>query len=109
MIAAAIHMSDRVASPWWPKPRPASPVQPRALSPSQDLRLRGLRHMARLLDSAFEVPGLKYRFGLDPIIGLVPGLGDLVSPLFTIFMLVVAWDLGLPRVVQARMIGNAAI
>ena len=42
------------------------------------------------------VPGTTYRFGLDPILGLVPGLGDLVSPLFTIGILWQARDLGIP-------------
>jgi hypothetical protein len=62
-----------------------------------------------LLDSAFTVPGTSYRVGLDPILGLVPGLGDLVSPLFTIGILWQARDLGVPRVVQLRMLFNVAI
>lgn len=62
-----------------------------------------------MLDSAFVVPGTSYRFGLDPILGLVPGLGDLVSPLFTIGILWQARELALPRIVQLRMIFNVAI
>jgi hypothetical protein len=81
----------------------------RQLTPGQEQRLRRLRQVSHLLDSAFQLPGLPYRFGLDPIIGLVPGIGDLVSPLFTIGLLWQAHDLGLPRVVQLRMIGNVAI
>src|SRR5678815_1721368 len=81
----------------------------RPLTPGQQQRLIALRHMARLLDSAFEVPGTTYRVGLDPILGLVPGIGDLVSPLFTIGVLWQAHDLGIPRVVQLRMLGNVAI
>jgi hypothetical protein len=68
-----------------------------------------LRKVAQLLDSAFAVPGTNYRVGLDPILGLVPGLGDLVSPLFTIGILWQARELALPRVVQFRMIFNVAI
>lgn len=68
-----------------------------------------LRGMARLLDSALEIPGTTYRIGLDPIVGLVPWLGDLVSPLFTIAILWLARDLALPRLVQFRMMINAAI
>jgi hypothetical protein len=62
-----------------------------------------------MLDSAFAVPGTSYRVGLDPILGLVPGLGDLVSPLFTIGILWQARELALPRIVQLRMIVNVAI
>ena len=71
--------------------------------------MAGLRRIAELLDNAFAVPGTSYRIGLDPIIGLVPGIGDLVSPLFTIGMLLQARELGVPKVVQARMLINVAI
>ena len=81
----------------------------RQLTPGQVQRLDALRKVAQLLDSAFAVPGTKYRVGLDPILGLVPGLGDLVSPLFTIGILWQARELALPRVVQLRMIFNVAI
>jgi hypothetical protein len=81
----------------------------RQLSPAQERRLVVLRQMARLLDSAFVVPGTSYRIGLDPMLGLLPGLGDLVSPLFTIGLLWQARDLGIPRVVQLRMIVNVTI
>jgi hypothetical protein len=72
-------------------------------------RIDALRKMARLLDSAFYVPGLNVRFGLDPIIGLLPLVGDLISPLFTVGILLQARELGLPRVVQMRMVLNVAI
>ena len=71
--------------------------------------LEALRKVAQILDSAFVVPGTSYRVGLDPILGLVPGLGDLVSPLFTIGILWQARELALPRIVQLRMIFNVAI
>jgi hypothetical protein len=67
-------------------------------------RLELLRQWSRRLDSAFEIPGLRVRFGWDPVIGLVPGLGDLVTPLFSIAVLVTAAQLGIPRVVQLRML-----
>jgi len=81
----------------------------RPLTPGQTQRLQTLRHIARLLDSAFAVPGTSYRIGLDPILGLVPGVGDLVSPLFTLGILWQGHDLGISRVVQLRMLGNVAI
>ena len=81
----------------------------RQLTSRQIQGLEALRKVAHLLDSAFVVPGTSYRVGLDPILGLVPGLGDLVSPLFTIGILWQARELGLPRIVQLRMIFNVAI
>jgi hypothetical protein len=84
-------------------------VGTQGLTPSQEARLRGLRTLARLLDSAFVVPGTSYRVGLDPIIGLIPGLGDLITPLFAIGILMQARQLRVPKVVQVRMLLNVAI
>jgi hypothetical protein len=83
--------------------------RPRALTKGQEQRLKALRHISRLLDSAFVVPGTGFRIGLDPILGLVPGLGDLTSPLFAMALLWQSRDLGIPRIVQLRMIFNVAI
>jgi len=74
-----------------------------------DRGLAALRRWAVLLDSAFRVPGTPVKFGLDPILGLFPGLGDLVTPLFSILLLLHAVRLRIPRVVQGRMVLNAAI
>ena len=81
----------------------------RQLTAGQRQRLELLRRISRLLDSAVPVPGTSFRFGLDPILGLVPGIGDLVSPLFTLGILWQAQDLGISRVVLMRMIANVAI
>src|SRR5918992_5836681 len=81
----------------------------RSLTPQQEQRLSGLRRIAEFLDDAFVVPGTSYRVGLDPIIGLIPGIGDLISPLFTIGMLLQARGLGVPKVVQVRMLINVAV
>ena len=81
----------------------------RQLTPAQEKRLDVLRRVSGMLDSAMLVPGTKIRFGLDPILGLIPGLGDFVSPLFTIGILWQARDLGIPKIVQLRMIFNVAI
>lgn len=68
-----------------------------------------LRRWAVLLDSVFRVPGTRIRFGLDAIVGLVPGLGDLSAPVFAAVMLATGFRMRLPAVVQARMVLNAAI
>ena len=81
----------------------------RQLTPRQAQGLDALRKVAQLLDSAFLIPGTSYRVGLDPILGLFPGLGDLVSPLFTIGILWQARELSIPRVILLRMIFNVAI
>ena len=72
-------------------------------------RLEMLRRWSTQLDSVFEIPGLGIRFGWDPIIGLVPGFGDMVTPLYSIAIVVTGMQLGIPRVVQLRMLLNVVI
>lgn len=76
---------------------------------AHDPQLERLRHWSHLLDQAFRIPGTNIRFGWDVIVGLVPGIGDLSSPLFGAFILVQAYRLGVPRLVQARMLINAVV
>jgi hypothetical protein len=71
--------------------------------------LAALRKWSVLLDSAFRVPGTSLTFGLDPILGLIPGLGDLTTPLFAALLLVHGVRMRIPRVVQVRMLINAVI
>jgi hypothetical protein len=61
------------------------------------------------MDSAFEIPGLGLRFGLDAIIGLVPGAGDLAASLASLYILTAAHRLGIPRVTLARMTLNTTL
>jgi hypothetical protein len=81
----------------------------RALTPLQEHKLAGLRQIARLLDSAWSLGQGNVRVGLDPILGLIPGLGDLVSPLFAGAILLQARELGIPRLVQLHMVLNVAV
>lgn len=71
--------------------------------------LDALRRYAVLLDSRFRIPGTGIRFGLDAIIGLIPGLGDVSTPIFATLLLLQGVRMRLPIVVQARMVLNAAI
>jgi hypothetical protein len=72
-------------------------------------RMETLRSLQRLLDQAFRVPGTNWRFGLDPIIGAVPWLGDALTALLSCTLLVQAHQMRVPRVVQLRMLANVAI
>ncbi len=76
---------------------------------SNDRALAALRKWAVLLDSAFQVPGTRFRFGLDPIMGLLPGAGDLVGGFFSVMILVHSVRLRIPKVVIVRMVINAAL
>jgi hypothetical protein len=68
-----------------------------------------VRRVSRLLDSAFRVPGTEFRFGWDPIVGLVPGAGEFVAASFGALVLLQAVRLGVPRIVLLRMLLNLAI
>jgi len=77
--------------------------------PSDDERERirtAVRHLAWLLDSAFEIPGTKFRIGLDPILGLIPVLGDLISMAIGGYIIMLSARLGVPRAVLVRMLVN---
>ncbi len=90
-----------------------NPVAQRTSAPPvgsyQPKQLERLRGMSRLLDNAFTIPGTRYRFGLDALIGLVPGLGDAVSALFSSYIILQASRLGAPGSVVTRMIANVAL
>ena len=68
-----------------------------------------LRWWANLLDSRFTIPGTRIRFGIDPLLSLVPGIGDVATPAFTVLLLVQGVRQGVPKVVLMRMLGNALI
>jgi len=76
---------------------------------ADDARLERLRHWSWLLDQVFRIPGTNVRFGWDAIIGLIPGLGDLSSPAFGVLLVFQAYRMGVPKLVQARMVINSAI
>jgi hypothetical protein len=72
-------------------------------------RLRRIKQLAWLIDAAFVIPGTRFRFGLNSIIGLAPGAGDAVLGLLSLYIIYEAARLGVPRAVLGRMLGNVAI
>ena len=81
--------------------------QPAAID--HERALRTLRSLKRLLDEAFSVPGTNIRFGWDPIVGLLPGAGDLLTALFSCAVIAQAHRMRLPRVVIVRMLLNVGL
>ena len=72
--------------------------------------LRAIADMiAKLLDSAFVLPGTSIRVGIDPLLGLIPGIGDVISNLIGSSLLFLATRLGVPRIVIFRMALNIFI
>jgi hypothetical protein len=68
-----------------------------------------LELLAYWMDSAFHIPGLGIRFGFDAIIGLIPGLGDLITSLISLFILAAARRYGVPRATLMRMAFNIGV
>jgi hypothetical protein len=68
-----------------------------------------VRAISFWMDRAFVVPGLGWRFGLDPLIGLVPVVGDLVSTVASLYILAAATQLRVPRGTLLRMTLNVAL
>lgn len=65
--------------------------------------------LAYILDDLIPIPGTKLRIGLDPIIGLIPGIGDSSTAAFSAIIIVNGLRAGLPRVVLMRMVGNVLL
>jgi|SRR5215207_7125389 len=72
-------------------------------------RLGRLRRVGYLLDNSIPLPGTRFRFGVDTVIGLVPGIGDLIGGALSLYILLEAARMGVPRSVLARMGWNVAI
>jgi hypothetical protein len=95
-----------------------SPLHPNlGLSQDSDRWARGawlfrdqtLHRLEILLDEAFRIPGTSIRFGLDGIIGLVPGLGDVLVGLLSLVFPLAAWIRGVPYIALVRMAANIGI
>ncbi len=65
--------------------------------------------LARVLDSAVPVPGTSFRFGLDPVLGLIPGLGDLAGAVLSGYIVLAGIRMGVSRSGVVRMLANVAI
>jgi hypothetical protein len=61
------------------------------------------------MDSRFRIPGTRFRFGLDPLIGLIPVAGDTIALLLGLVVVADAWQLGARRSVLLRMVLNLGI
>jgi len=65
--------------------------------------------LAYIMDEVIRVPGTQFRFGLDPLIGLIPGVGDTSSALVSAFALIQAVRLGVPKILLMRMALNVLV
>jgi hypothetical protein len=85
--------------------RPEISVKPRP----QGTSLERIKRLAWLLDNSIGIPGTRWRIGLDPLFGLIPGLGDLVGAAFSGWILLQAERLGASRHTLLRMLWNGVV
>ncbi len=65
--------------------------------------------LATLFDTAIVVPGTNIRFGLEALLRLVPGIGDVAASALSVYLLYEASRLGVPRLLMARMVANVVL
>jgi len=71
--------------------------------------VRRMRFVARVLDDSVRIPGTSFRIGIDPLLGLLPVTGDLVSGALSLYVVLEAARLGVPYGTLVRMLANVAI
>ena len=91
------------------KPEVLAPRRARGRRGSQLFTDENLDLLSHVLDDWFRIPGTSVRFGIDGIVGLIPGVGDLLGGLASSIIVLAAWFRGVPTITVARMIANVAI
>lgn len=85
------------------------PAHASTVAPSKLATLNRLRKFSRLLDNAIGIPGTKFRVGLDPILGLIPGGGDFLGTVLSAYLVIEAARLGLPKETLFKMVSNIVL
>ena len=88
------------------EPEVLSPRERRGAKLFNDENLDLLSHV---LDDWFRIPGTSFRFGIDGIVGMIPGVGDILGGLASCIIVLAAWFRGVPNITVARMVANVAI
>ena len=65
-----------------------------------------LEYVAALLDDMWRIPGTKIRFGLDALVGWIPGIGDATAGIASCLIVFVSWLRGVPSITLVRMVAN---
>ncbi len=96
-----------------PKSTDAQELEWEVLPPEEKQRRQELeplfKWLALIMDNFLRLPGTKFRFGLDPLMGLIPGIGDTGSAIISAMALIAAARRGLPKILLARMSLNVLI
>ncbi|MDF2234245.1 DUF4112 domain-containing protein [Albimonas sp. CAU 1670] len=85
------------------------PLSGSALTTEEEEVLRRAELAAKWMDSRFRLPLTDFRFGLDGLLGLIPGVGDGAGLLVSGYVVYTGWKVGLPMPLLLRMAGNVAL
>ena len=90
-------------------PRVVTPARQSVLADDPASRTRRVRALARLLDDSIPIPGTPWKIGFDPIVGLIPGIGDLIGAVLSGYIVLEAARAEVPPFTLARMLLNVGI
>ena len=93
------NQKSKVQEVEWEVLPPEQPRDPRSIEPL-------FRWVALIMDNLLRVPGTQFRIGIDPLIGLIPGIGDTGAAVISAMALIQAARQGIPKIVLARMSVN---
>lgn len=79
------------------------------MNPAERQRLQRLDNLAEFLDESIRIPGIGYRIGYDALMGLIPGIGDLVGLMFGTYIVLESARFRVPRTTLLRMIANVLL
>jgi Domain of unknown function (DUF4112) len=90
-------------------PRVVIPATKGILSDDPASRTKRVRVLANLLDNSISIPGTPWKIGFDPIVGLIPGIGDVIGAVLSGYIVLEAIQLEVPSFTLARMLVNIGI
>ena len=102
-------LSRSEPDPWSRRPAPADYLRQYTAGMSHEERLAQVRWLARLMDDNFRIPGTPLRFGWDSVIGIFPGIGDVLTSAISLLIVHHAWQTGASKLTLARMLGNVGL
>lgn len=93
----------------WFKPKPKPVVIKTQVTIDTHPLIHRARRLSTVMDEAFTIPVINYKVGLDPLLGMIPGLGDIISFVLSCYLFWVAYQLNLPRQVFLALGINLAL
>jgi hypothetical protein len=102
-------LSPSEPDPWSRARGPAEYLRDYTARMSHEERLAQVKWLATMMDDRFRIPGTPLRFGWDSVLGLFPGLGDVLTSALSLLIVHHAWQTGASKLTLARMLGNVGL